>query len=286
MLVVNAEVIRTNPVGAQMGFLLRGIPQWDEFMGGTSIDPVKDTDWLMISGPSLINTQRDVVMVHYNAPDAVVDKAVDVVGHKYDRGGVIDAGVSGVKATLAHADRAERVILRPQPHVLAVVPPNGAEKVAKQLARARIQAHILPGEAVRLKLVNPHRPIPEIPESISELRLWVTPRADEGADVFVEGDCKDNDTAQQAAGQIGRSVREHNDMLVKLATGGLLDGVTVTSDGKLVKLRLSATRAQLEKLLRVVAGLLGVSPGPPRAAGPSAPSPRPGPVSSGAAPHP
>src|SRR5262249_2284501 len=66
MVVVNAEVIRQNPVGAKMGYLLRGIPQWDDFMSGTEIDPVRDTDWVMISGPSLVNTSRDVVMIHYS----------------------------------------------------------------------------------------------------------------------------------------------------------------------------------------------------------------------------
>ena len=60
MLVVNAEVIRQNPVGAQMGYLLRGIPQWNEFMSGTDIDPVRDADWVIVSGPSLINTAKDV----------------------------------------------------------------------------------------------------------------------------------------------------------------------------------------------------------------------------------
>jgi hypothetical protein len=119
MLVVNAEVIRRNPVGARMGYLLRGIPQWSEFMAGTTLDPVRDTDWIVISGPSLVNTERDVVLIHYSAPDRLIDRAIASLGRRYARGGAIDAGVPGVKATLAHADRAERVILRPQPRVLA-----------------------------------------------------------------------------------------------------------------------------------------------------------------------
>ena len=259
MLVVNAEVIRANPVGARMGFLLRGIPQWEDFMSGTDIDPVRDTDWVMISGPSLVSTARDVVLIHYSAPDTVVDRAVDVVSHKYNLGGPVDAGVPGVRATLAHADRAERVLLRPQSHVLAVVPPSVAQKVARQLVTSRVPAHIRPGEAVYLRLVNPHHPMPEVPEVVTELRLRVVPRADEGADVFIDGDTKDADTASQAANELRRVVRRHNDTFTALLTHGLLDGVEVTSEGSMVKTHLMVTREQIETLVTLVGDFLGVS---------------------------
>jgi hypothetical protein len=259
-LVVNAEVIRQHPVGARMGFLLRGIPQWDEFMSGTSIDPIRDTDWVQIAGPSLINTARDVVLIHYSAPDAVVDHAVDVVSRKYDRGGRFDAGVPGVRASLAHADRAERVLLRAQPHVLAVVPPGIAEKSARQLVSIRLPAHNHPGEAVYLRLVNPHHPMPEVPESITEMRLRVVPRADLGADVFTEGDTKDAADAAEAADGLRRMVRRHNDAFTAMLTHGLFDHVEVTSEGPLVKAHLVVTLDQIETLTALVAGFLGVQP--------------------------
>ncbi len=94
--------------------LLRGISSsGEDFMSGTDIDPVRDTDWLMISGPSLVNTASDVILIRYGASDVVVDRAIARVSQKYPGGGPYDAGVPGVKATLAHADRAERVLLRP-----------------------------------------------------------------------------------------------------------------------------------------------------------------------------
>jgi hypothetical protein len=273
-LFVNAEVIRQHPVGAKMGFLLRGIPQWDEFMSGTDIDPIRDTDWVQIAGPSLINTARDGVLIHYSAPDAVVDRAVDVVSRKYDRGGRYDAGVPGVKASLAHADRAERVLLRAQPHVLAVVPPGIAEKSARQLVAARLPAHNHAGEAVYLRLVNPHHPMPEVPEAITEMRLRVVPGADLGADVFIEGDTKDAGEAADAADGIRRLVRRHNDALTSMITHGLFDHVEVGSEGALVKAHLTVTLDQIETLTALVAGFLGVQPdlsAPPAPGAASAP---------------
>ncbi len=272
MLLVNAEVIRQNPVGARMGYLLRGIPQWDEFMSGTDIDPVKDTDWVLISGPSLINTARDVVLVHYAAPDAVVDRAVSVVSRKYDKGGPMDMGIKGVRASRAHADGAERVLLRAQPHVLAVVPPAVAEKVARQLVSARVPPHIRPGEAVYLRLVNPHHPMPELPESVSEMRLRVVPRADDGADVFVEGDTRDAEAASAAAVVVRQVIRRHDDPLTSLVTHGLLDHVDVTAEGSQVKVHLVATRDHIETLVLLVGGFLGVEPPGGAPAAPSATS--------------
>jgi hypothetical protein len=273
VLVVNAEVIRLHPVGAKMGYLLRGIPQWDEFMSGTDIDPVRDADWVQIAGPSLINTARDVVLVHYSAPDAVIDRAVDVVARKYDRGGRYDVGVPGVKATLAHADRAERVLIRAQPHVLAVVPPSIAEKSARQLIAVRLPAHNHPGEAVYLKLANPHHPIPELPEAVTEMRLRAIPRPDLGVDVFIDGDTKDPEAAAGAAEDLRRFVRRHDDALTSMVTHGLLDHVETTTEGSMVKTHLVVTLDQLETLVALVSGFLGVQPDLPQA--PVAPPPPP-----------
>jgi hypothetical protein len=281
MLVVNAEVIRQNPVGARMGFLLRGIPQWEEFMSGTDIDPVRDTDWVLISGPSLINTARDVVLIHYSASDAVVDRAITVVSRKYDKGGPVDVGVKGVRATRIHADRAERILLRGPPRVLAVVPPSVADKVAKQIALSRVPAHVREGEAVYLRLVNPHHPMPELPEAVSEMRLRVVPREDEGADVYIEGDTKDAPAAIDSAAIVRQVIRRHDDPITSLITHGLLDHVDVTTEGPLVKVHLVATRDHIETLVALVAGFLGVEPPAPSAAPsgspPSSPARPPGP---------
>lgn len=260
MLVVNAEVIRQNPEGARMGFLLRGIKQWNDFMNGTDIDPLRDADWLMISGPSLVNTSRDVVLIHYSAPDAKIERAMDQVAHNYAKGGGYDAGVPGMKAVTSYADDAERVVMRPRPHVLAVVPPSVAQKVARQLAHAAVPAHIRKGEAMYLRVWDPHHPMPEIPATITEARMRIVPRDDDGADIYVDGDTKDAASAAQAAEDLKGIVSRHNDMWISLATHGLLDHVDVTSEGPMVKVHLTATRDQIATMVNLVATFLHVAP--------------------------
>lgn len=260
MLVIDVAAIRANPVGAQMGYLVHGIPQWQDLLSGTRIDPLRDTDWLVISGPSFVNTARDVVLVHYSAPDPIVDRAVLSLAHRYPGGGPMDAGVAGVRAFLAHADRAERVILRPQPRVLAVVPPSAAHRVARQLSGARIAAPIRAGDALYLRFVSPHRALPELSEAIQEMRMRVTPRDDGGADVYVEGDTTDAEHASSAANDLAQFVRRHDDPITSLVTHGILDRVEVMTEGPVVKAHLTATRDQLATLMALVGDVLGVQP--------------------------
>ncbi|MEO8874199.1 MAG: hypothetical protein ABI461_01325 [Polyangiaceae bacterium] len=266
-LLVNMEVIRKNPIGAQMGPMLSAIPQWDEFIAGTNVDAVRDTDWVFISGPSLIHTDRDAIFVHYSTTDAVVDHAIDIVAHKYDRGGYFDAGVPGVKATLGHADRAQRVFLRPQSHLLVVVPPDYAHTAANMLLHVKISPHLRPTEAMRLTLATPWHVVPALPQSMTELRLWIIPRADGGADANIEIDCTDAAAAIQGAEEVKKIIRQQNSLGVRMLTNGVLNGFDVSVDGSMVRARLPVSRDQLETLLGLVASQLGVTlpeqPAPP-----------------------
>ena len=264
-LLVNIAVIRTNPVGARMGPLLYGIPQWNDFMKGSqsTVDPIRDTDWILIYGPSLIHTDRDAVIVHYSAPDAVVDQAVESIAKRYDKGGAFDAGVPGVKASLGHADNAERVFMRVQPHVLTIVPKDKATDFAKVLKRAPIAPRVRPGEALRLTVKDPWKQI-SIPnlkfsQSLKELRLWIVPRpSDGGADVFVEGDCTDEEAALDSADALTDLIKRQNSLVIRAATRGLLNNAKVTAEGTHIKTQLSVSQDQLESLLQGVGAFLGV----------------------------
>lgn len=271
-LLVNVSVIRKNPVGARIGPLLFALPQWNDFIHGADaqkagVDPIRDTDWILIYGPSLIHTERDAVLVHYSAPDELVDKAVDAVAMRYDRGGPFDAGVPGIKASLGHADNAERVFLRVQPHVLAVVPKDKAGDFARALKRAPIAPKVRPGEAMRLTVVDPWKQIAipglKFDRAVNELRLWIVPRPDGGADAFTEGDCTDELAAEDAARALTDLLRRQNSVGVRIATRGLLNDAKVVANGKRFEFKLAASRDQLEAILQIVGAFLGANVAPP-----------------------
>jgi hypothetical protein len=113
--------------------------------------------------------------------------------------------------------------------------------------------------------------MPEIPESVTEMRLRVVPRSDGGADVFIDGDTKDSDAALEAADVVRRVFRRHDDAITSLITHGLLDHVDVTTEGNVVKSHLVATRDQIQTLIALVGSFLGVEP----PVQPASPSPSP-----------
>ncbi len=277
-LLLNVALIRQHPVGVKMGPLLNGIPQWADFMKGTQtlVDPVRDTDWILIYGPSLIHTERDAIFIRYGLPDAVVDQAIATVTKKYEKGGAFDAGVPGVKASLGHADQAERVFLRAQPHEAAVVPPSKAHDFAMLLRQHSVDPGLRPGEALRLVVRDPYRQVAvpglKFPDAMTELRLFVLPRADGGAEVFAEGECKGPDEAVDVAERTKEMVaRQNASMFVKIATRGILNNVDIKVDGRVVKVHVSASREQIEGILQGVAAQMGIQLPAPGAPAPAPP---------------
>jgi hypothetical protein len=261
---VDMRVIRAHPAASRLQPILAAIPQWKQFMAGSTLDPMRDCDWLLIDGPSLLNTEKDAVYVHYSPPDAVIETAIGTISKAYPKGGPIDVGVPKVKAWRAYADNAERVFLRPSPHIAIIVPSSHATQFAAAWAGKPVVLHTHPGEAVSIRALRPGGSINLIPQSISELRVWVVPRnADGGADVYAEGDCPDAAAASAAAVDVRDTIQKKNSFGVRLVTAGLFNSVDVTTDGPMVKAHLSASKEQIDAVLGLVAGQVGATLPPP-----------------------
>ena len=277
-LMVNFVELRKHPDATRLGLVLGGIPQWRAFMsdaqGASMLDPMRDADWMIIMGPSFLETQNDAVFVHYQTPDADVDKLIDTVSRRYDKGGPIDVGVRGVKAWKAFADRGERVFLRPRPHIAVIVPSSKAKEFARVLATSPITPHVHAGEAMSLRALNPGGSIRALPQDVTEMRLWIVPRpADGGGDLYIEGDCP-SDAAAQADAQAIKTLKEQkNSFGVRLLTAGFFNNTEIQAVGPQVHVHISATQDQIEALLALAAGLVHVTlPPSTHAAGLPAPA--------------
>jgi hypothetical protein len=270
VLILNGDVVRSHPLSQSLGALLRRLPGWDTILRGTEIDPVRDTDWVMLSGPSLVNSARDVLLLHYSTLDSVVDTAVAAVSQRYERGGPVDAGVPGVKASLARPDRNERMLVRPQAHLLAVVPPSVSETIARQLASARFPGQPRPGDAVYLRLVDPHEALPEVPAAVTELLLRVVPRADQGVDVLLSARTASREAASKAARDLQAALIHHNDPLTALLSQGLLDRVEYSVEGRSVRAHVAVERSQIERIIAILSKFARRSATTPNARAPSA----------------
>jgi hypothetical protein len=276
---VNVALIRKHPVGSRMGPILQAIPQWRDFLKGAQspVDPIRDTDWILIYGPSLIHTDKDAVLVRYNVADDAVDTTIGSIAHTYDKGGPFDAGVPGVKGSLGYADNAQRVFLRPQSKLLVIVPPSHAHEAAMTF-RKQVPRGPSAKEAMRLIVHNPSNQI-SIPglkfsQSLTEIRFWILPRADGGADIYGEGDCTDAAAAVDSADRLTELLKRQNSIGVRFATRGLLNNAVVEADGSKIKLHILASQDQLEAILQLVAATMNAQVAPPSGGG-AAPQPAP-----------
>ena len=276
---INGEVIRTNPVARRTGPLLQGLAQWNQFLGGTGFNPVLHTDWVLISGPSLTDTTRDIFTIRYNVPDTTVDAACEHLARRYkDKGGRFDSGVPGVKTWRTFADKGERILVRPQHGILVILPSreilrkdtkqSDAEAEAKEKALiAKVAKVGYPSklknskEAMRLMLRYPSKPFPFLPEQLDVIRMWVTPGEEDGGTISAEGDCetelacKDAYEAMEAnlaTMAIGASLGSLFKSIPR-AIGDILANARLNRNGKHVNLTVDVTRPQLEALLQFVA---------------------------------
>jgi hypothetical protein len=272
-IMVNFVELRKHPEGANLGRVLAGIPQWRTFMsnaaGSAMLDPMRDCDWMIIMGPSLLDTQNDAVFLHYSVPDATVDKVIDTVSRTYAKGGPVDLGVRGVKGWKGFADKGERVFIRPRPHIAVVVPASKAQAFARVLVTNPVTPHVRAGEAFSLRALRPGGSINVIPSDISEMRMWIIPRAsDGGGDLYAEGDCPSDAAAQTDAETLKTLIQQKNSFGVRLLTAGFLNKVDITASNSQVHLHINGTQAQIEALLHIAGGMVGVTFG-----GASAPPP-------------
>ncbi len=263
-IMVNFAVLRAHPEGQNLGRVLAGIPQWRTFMsnaqGSAMLDPMRDAAWMIIMGPSLLETQNDAVFLHYSTPDATVDRVIDTVSKTYAKGGALDLGVRGVKAWKGFADKGERVFIRPRPHVVVIVPSSKAKEFARVLVANPVTPHVHAGEAFSVRALRPGGSTNAIPPDVSEMRLWIMPRAsDGGGDLYAEGDCPSEAAAQTDAESIKNLIQQKNSIGVRLLTAGFLNKVEVTSQGSQVHLHINGTQAQIEALLHIAAGMVGVT---------------------------
>ncbi len=263
-IMVNFVELRKHPEAANLGRILAGIPQWRTFMsnaqGAPMLDPMRDCDWMIIMGPSLLETQNDAIFLHYSVPDATVDKVIDTVSKSYAKGGPVDLGVHGVKAWKAFADKSERVFIRPHPHVAVIVPASKAQAFARVLATNPVTPHVRAGEVLSVRALRPGGSINVIPQDISEMRMWIVPRAsDGGGDLYAEGDCPSDAAAQVDAESLKTLIQQKNSFGVRLLTAGFFNKVDVTASNSMVHAHINGTQAQIEALLHIAGGMVGVT---------------------------
>jgi hypothetical protein len=74
-----SDVLRRSKLTPAFSKLLQAIPQWRQLIGGTGLDPMRDFDRILISGPQFRNPKWIVIAIRFNTTAARIKKALDGV---------------------------------------------------------------------------------------------------------------------------------------------------------------------------------------------------------------
>jgi hypothetical protein len=158
-LIVNFVEVRKHPDADKLAAVLNATPQWRIAPG--ALEPVRDLDWVRVTGPTLVTTDLDDVVFQHSALDEKVDNAIT---HEL-KGQRLALQVRGVKAWTATIGKGQRAILHAPPHLVAIIARVDADSVARQMTGAS-PAHTIaspvfhPGEAMRLRALHPGTAMP------------------------------------------------------------------------------------------------------------------------------
>lgn len=268
---VNMAVIRSHPVGARLGPVFAVTPGWRDVIGAipaasAPVEPLRAADWVVVYGPSLVKGAGLVAIARTALSDPAVDSTLTAVSRSGTRGGTFDTGVPGVFAVRANPDRTERVLMRVQPGIVIMAPPDKAAELARMEQHATFPMRARPGEAIRIVIKEPSQKLGgsagSFPTNMSELRVWVDAHDDGSADGYLEGDCDTHEHAEDARTFFDGVITQNGNMLMRVATHGLFATATTSTSGSTVKMHVPATRDQVEALVALLEASLGVQAHP------------------------
>jgi hypothetical protein len=254
-----ADRIRGHALGQRVADLLPRLPQWEDFFGGSSLNPVRDFDRIALFGPSFSRSADLVVAVQYNVPQAKVRASVDKL--------VARQG-SWLKRTpipIAHtfADRAERLVLLPKKGFALVIPPALKEQALK--ANLSSIPASKGSEAAVVSIANPRAPLArfglQVPESLSRIRAKITPLENGAVELTLIATDADESKARADAEQLTRSLNAGIQLLSgvsnvlsrlglgSFAAGAQFEPVELVAQGNNIVGHQVLTAAQVEFIL-------------------------------------
>jgi hypothetical protein len=235
---VRLSVARAHPLGTKLELFILAWPGWGSTLRRFTTHPVAELDWIDVVGP------RDPAKQRLAARTTMDDELVD----------------SRLKE---NADGSLRVTLRPEPHLVTAVAPDGADALTEALRDARVVDPVSDAdEGLRALLPHPHQFFRSLPEEAHAALLRAWSRPDGAAYAEIELTCGDAATADKVATAMREQVEHVNGMLVRMLLHDLLSGLSIRAEGAQVKLSLPASREQLDALAALAAGFIPPQPSP------------------------
>ncbi|MBK8257152.1 MAG: hypothetical protein IPK82_31330 [Polyangiaceae bacterium] len=263
----NGSRLRGNTAGAALGGVLTALPEWKSFFEGTEIDPIADSEYLLIAGPQFRRSGEVVVWMQYRGSEADIRKAMDTLVKRTKGGKWLDD--APVPAALAKAHGHMRVFaLIPNKKLLAIMPAAAQKDLAKlknvTAFNKSSKAGIVISLATPRNAFSGYENVIDIPKSIKWMRLVVTPLKEGGADLTLEMADESAAKAAQNAPGIEKQLSQIR-TLAKLATligSDVLPPMKVEVDNDLLRVNATVPQKGLNLILALAKGHFAKDPEP------------------------
>ena len=234
--IVRLSVARRHPLGSLIAPFVLAWPGWGATLSSLTTDPVADLDWIDVVGPK--DPARERMMLRTAAPDETIDARLQ-----------------------SRSDGSLRVVERGQPHLVAALPPDGAQAILQSLRASRLlePEGTDADEALYVDFPHPHGVMLYVPAQVRRAVVRADSRPGAAAEGFADLTVDDEATATRMAGELKARAESMNNLMVRVLTRDLLGGLSVEAVGNVVKLRLPATREQLESLATLASAMLPAS---------------------------
>jgi hypothetical protein len=232
--ILRLSVARQHPLGGLIVPFVLAWPGWGATITSLTTDPLTDLEWIDVVGPKDPTHER--MLVRTAAPDETIDARLKTRG-----------------------DGSLRVVERGLPHLVAALPPDGAQAIVQSLRSSRLAEPDNAEDAdevLHVDFPNPHGVMLFVPQNVRRAVVRADSRPGGAAEGFADLTCDDEAAATRMAGELRARAESMNNLMVRVLTRDLLGGLTITSEGPVVKLRLPATKEQLESLATLASAML------------------------------
>jgi hypothetical protein len=234
--VLRLSVARQHPLGGLLVPFVLAWPGWGATLTSLTSDPLADLDWIDVVGPK--DPAHERMVLRTAGPDEALDARLKT-----------------------RNDGSLRVVQRAQPHLVAALPPDGADAILHVLQGSRLTDpdDSDADEVLHVDFPHPHGVMLYVPANVRRAVVRADSRPGGAAEGFADLTFDDEATATRMVGELQARAESMNNLVVRVLTRDLLGGLAITSEGPIVKLRLPATKEQLESLATLASAMLPAS---------------------------
>jgi hypothetical protein len=256
-----ADRIRNQASGPLFSEMLVSIPEWNEVIGGTGIDPMRDFDHVLVSGPEFRNPDHIVAVLDYNIATPRIKRALEAAMAKSKPPGSWLEGHSMPVASLGDKGY-RRAALLAQKHMLVLLP----ESAEDQIERLKdMQAFRKSGKAsIVLYLLTPWRAFRgtgfPVPKRIKWLRLTLigvdtaAGAAAGGYQLEVEGEDDSPEAAAEDAKELATAIEDVRVLPLIIKNVEIIGKPDFSVEGAMIHAKAEVSPDQVSRIVKYVKG--------------------------------